>query len=738
MESLIPVVNKLQDVFNAIGYSPIDLPQIVVIGAQSSGKSSVLENVVGADFLPRGTGIVTRRPLVLQLFNTAEEGKDAVAYGEFLHRPDEKLYDFDEIRSEIQRETDRTTGRNKGISNKPISLRIFSPHVLNLTLVDLPGITKVSVGDQPADIEFQIHDMCMQYISNPNAVILAVTAGNTDLANSDALKMAREVDPEGNRTVGVITKLDLMDPGTDASEMLMNRVIPLRLGYVGVVNRGQRDIDTGKSIREAQRREAEFFRSHATYKHMMQRCGTPVMTKNLNQILLHHIRDTLPDIKQRIASLLLEVQAELEALGQPTTDQNQRSLGSTLLQLISRFCDNFASAIDGRGTGHGSQPPISSQMSELYGGARIAYIFNDIFGKSLMTIDPFDGLRDEDIRTVIANAHGTRQSLFVPEISFDLLVKRQIGRLEQPGLQCCDLVFDEMQRICSQCESTELSRFPELRDRIMDVVSRLLRRCVSPTHSMISNLVQIELSYINTAHPDFIGGSKAVAQLMEARQTEEYRGHAGAPGTPPLDYAHNGAHMHHRRGTSLEDAPGRHAAAPQAAAAGASPQPDANGGGRGIMGLIFGGNSSANGNGAAAGSLQDAPGAAAAIGRVPASPVIKLQQMPESMSRGSAAPTDRERIEIEIIKSLLSSYFGIVRKNYLDLVPKTIMHFLVSKCKGDLQNELVAALYREDELPALLRETDDVAQRRQTCVEFQDLLLKATSILNEVRDFQAN
>lgn len=74
MEDLIPIVNKLQDVFSAIGQTPIDLPQIVVIGSQSSGKSSVLENVVGRDFLPRGTGIVTRRPLILQLYNTAGAG----------------------------------------------------------------------------------------------------------------------------------------------------------------------------------------------------------------------------------------------------------------------------------------------------------------------------------------------------------------------------------------------------------------------------------------------------------------------------------------------------------------------------------------------------------------------------------------------------------------------------------------------------------------------------------------
>jgi vacuolar protein sorting-associated protein 1 len=97
-----------------------------------------------------------------------------------------------------------------GISPQPINLRIFSPNVLTLTLVDLPGLTRIPVGDQPKDIEKQIRDMIMKYITKPNAIILAVTAANTDLANSDGLKLAREVDTEGTRTIGVLTKIDLM------------------------------------------------------------------------------------------------------------------------------------------------------------------------------------------------------------------------------------------------------------------------------------------------------------------------------------------------------------------------------------------------------------------------------------------------------------------------------------------------------------------------------------------------
>lgn len=81
---------------------------------------------------------------------------------------------------------------------------------MTLTLVDLPGLTKVPVGDQPRDIERQIKDMLVKYISKPNAIILAVTAANTDLANSDGLKLARDVDPDGTRTIGVLTKVDLM------------------------------------------------------------------------------------------------------------------------------------------------------------------------------------------------------------------------------------------------------------------------------------------------------------------------------------------------------------------------------------------------------------------------------------------------------------------------------------------------------------------------------------------------
>ncbi|CAM1328575.1 DNM2 (predicted) [Pycnogonum litorale] len=123
MEGLIPIVNKLQDAFVNLGVNMnLDLPQIAVVGGQSAGKSSVLENFVGRDFLPRGSGICTRRPLILQLINSNVE------YGEFLHAKGKKFMDFDQVRKEIEDETDRITGSNKGISDVPINLRVYSPN----------------------------------------------------------------------------------------------------------------------------------------------------------------------------------------------------------------------------------------------------------------------------------------------------------------------------------------------------------------------------------------------------------------------------------------------------------------------------------------------------------------------------------------------------------------------------------------------------------------------------------
>uniref|UniRef100_A0A8C9YRZ8 Interferon-induced GTP-binding protein Mx n=1 Tax=Sander lucioperca TaxID=283035 RepID=A0A8C9YRZ8_SANLU len=467
MEDLIPLVNRMQDAFSAIGQNAnLDLPQIAVVGGQSAGKSSVLENFVGRDFLPRGSGIVTRRPLVLQLINSPTE------HAEFLHCKGKKFTDFDEVRQEIEAETDRITGANKGISPVPINLRVYSPNVLNLTLVDLPGMTKVPVGDQPADIESQIREMLMQFVTKDNCLMLAVSPANSDLANSDALKIAKEVDPQGMRTIGVITKLDLMDEGTDAKDILENKLLPLRRGYIGVVNRSQKDIDGRKDINAAMAAERKFFLSHPAYRHLADRMGTPYLQKILNQQLTNHIRDTLPGLRAKLQSQLLSIEKEVEEYKNFRPDDPSRKT-KALLQMVQQFSVDFEKCIEGSGD--------QIDTAELSGGARINRIFHERFPFELVKMEFNEKELRKEISYAIKNIHGIRTGLFTPDLAFEAIVKKQIQKLKEPTLKCIDMVVSEL-------TSTIRNHFYNL---------------------------YIELSYMNTNHEDFIGFANAQQRLNQ-------------------------------------------------------------------------------------------------------------------------------------------------------------------------------------------------------------------------------
>lgn len=687
-ESLIQTINKLQDALAPLGggsSSPIDLPQITVVGSQSSGKSSVLENIVGREFLPRGTGIVTRRPLVLQLINRrdkqdnhltpaekaqikpkTEEGNPSEdsdqEWGEFLHLPGKRYFCFDDIRREIVRATDATAGKNSGISSAPINLRIYSPHVLTLTLVDLPGLTKVPVGDQPKDIEKQIRDMVLKFISKPNAIILAVNAANQDLANSDGLKLAREVDPEGMRTIGVLTKVDLMDEGTDVVDILAGRVIPLRCGYVPVVNRSQKDIESHKTIRAALADEKQFFETHPAYSSKSQYCGTPYLAKKLSNILMNHIRATLPDIKLRIETALKKYQLELDSLG-PEMAETPNSI---VLNVITDFANEYAGIIDGQ------TRDVSS--NELSGGARISFVFHEIFKNGVYALDPFDQIKDADIRTIMYNSSGSSPSLFVGTQAFEVLVKQQIHRFEEPTLRCITLIFDELTRILSQILAEgEFTRYPALKDQISTIFISYLRKIVSPTNLFSLDVIHSEETYINTAHPDLLKGPQAMAMVQERLHPQRVQvdPKTGKP-LPPSQ----------QKPVAVDEKSGS---------------------------SFFGGFFQSKNK-----------------------KKLVSMEAPPSVLRASGQMTERETEETEVIKLLIQSYFNIVKKNVADLIPKAVMLKLVQKSKTEVQKVLLETLYSNKELDSLVQENDITVARRKECKKMVEVLEHAAEIVSTV------
>lgn len=507
MQALIPVINRVQDAFSQLGTTvSFELPQIAVVGGQSAGKSSVLENFVGRDFLPRGSGIVTRRPLILQLIQDRNE------YAEFLHKKGHYFTDFDAVRKEIEDETDRVTGQNKGISPHPINLRVFSPNVLNLTLIDLPGLTKVPVGDQPPDIEQQIRDMILTFINRETCLILAVTPANSDLATSDALKLAKEVDPQGLRTIGVLTKLDLMDEGTDARDILENRLFPLRRGYVGVVNRGQKDIVGKKDIRAALDAERKFFLSHPSYRHMADRLGTQYLQHTLNQQLTNHIRDTLPTLRDSLQKKLFALEKDVaEYKNFQPNDPGRKT--KALLQMVQQFTVDIERSIEGS-----SAKLVST--NELSGGARINRLFHERFPFEIVKMEIDEKEMRKEIQFAIRNIHGIRVGLFTPDMAFEAIAKKQIARLKEPSLKCVDLVVNELANVIRQCAEC-LTRYPRLRDEIERIVVTRVREKEQYAKNQISLIVDYELAYMNTNHEDFIGFSNAEAKAAQGQPSSK-------------------------------------------------------------------------------------------------------------------------------------------------------------------------------------------------------------------------
>ncbi|KAI9277830.1 Dynamin central region-domain-containing protein [Sporodiniella umbellata] len=686
-EATISIINKLQDALALTGGNDhLDLPQIIVVGEQSSGKSSVLEHIVQRDFLPRGSGIVTRRPLVLQLLRAS----DTSEYAEFLHLPSQKIFDFEQIRLEITKETDRLAGENKNISNKPIYLKMYLKNVLPLTLIDLPGLTKIPIGDQPHNIGSQIKQLVLDYITKPNSIILSVTPATIDLANSDSLKLARQVDPQGKRTMGVISKLDLMDAGTNALDVLTGQLFPLKLGFVGVVNRSQQDILTNKPMEDAVNAEDLFFKTHPAYKSISGRCGSHYLAKQLNHVLIRHIREKLPELRTKLSSLIGQTQHELSHYGEPAISKSSDN-SAMILKLLTLFSNEFVSSIDGTST------KISTK--ELSGGARIYHIFRTVFKHALDAIHPCTNLSNEDIRTAMRNSAGPRGSLFVPELAFELLVRPQIRMLEAPSLRCVHLAYEELSKICHTCGSKEVTRFPQFHTRLTEVVADLLHERLEPTLAYVESLVSIECSYINTNHPEFPSAADAFKELDKKYKEQESMERKRLA----RQYLNN------------EIAVNRNSRSMSITSTTSS------------ISSFSSKNSLLN---QYVSNQQDRH-----------SPTFNPEQtIEETQSAAIMAnledsiktkPTEKEEREVELIRYLIIAYFNIVRKSIQDLVPKAIMHFLVNYTRDNVQNQLVSLLYRENLFENLLKEDPAISSERERCRTMLEVYRRAFSLVNE-------
>ena len=491
LRKLINLIDQLRD----CGVNEyIKLPRICSLGTQSSGKSSVLESIVGLDFLPRGDGVVTRRPLELRLCHINSGQPWAI----FEERKGVKFTDFIKVRETIEALTDEVCKTDKNIVDKPIVLNVYSPTCPDLTLVDLPGVTRVPVGNQPKNIEEITKNMATRYIEDPLTIILCVIAANSDIATSDGLKLAKEIDTTGSRTLGVLTKLDIMDAGTDARKALLNEEIPLKLGYVGVKNRSKQDLVNKLSMAETSKKEREFFKSHPVYKNLPAgHLGTDVLINKLTKIYFRIIRENLPRIIKAINDRLRTAEEELQSLGQPmpTDDAGKMSM---LWNMINEYCDIFRNVLQGKY----SNKRLTFLEGE--GGFKIKLLYKKLLEEFTGDYKATKGYKDEDINYALTIHEGDSIPGFPSVDAFIFLLRPQLEKLKDPIEECFQEVFQYLDFLSGKILEKTFTRFPQAVNDMTDLVSNYLNEEKDKTKYLIDSVIEMEINYLFTNDYEYL------------------------------------------------------------------------------------------------------------------------------------------------------------------------------------------------------------------------------------------
>ena len=700
MDRFLATLNRLQDVFTTAGVSTkeIDLPQIVVVGSQSTGKSSVLENIAKQNFLPRGMGIVTRRPLVLQMIKAPckkvilgskhDSWADKIqnpnkatvpdqsfdTWAQFLHRGDTIYTNMDSIQKEIIDDTNKKCGSNKGISDDPIHLKLYSTKIPSLTLVDLPGLTKIPVGDQPRDIDQRIERLVRSYIVKENSIILAVSAGNVDIANSDSLKLAREVDPTGSRTIAVITKCDLMENNEESTALLNGSSVDVKLGLIGVINRNNKQLAEKTPIEKILALEEDYFL--ANYPGFADRMGTEYLTSQLCDILINHLKKCLPILADKISVQQAYHREILKDLGEEPTDPNQ-----TMILLLSHFTDSMGKSIDGKFTYTVMRPskkqksakksmsaklpssaaPQSEEEVTLVpeltsAGAELFNVFQRDCTSALSAIPADKNLKN--LKEVIRGTSGVQPALFIPDGVFNTLILKQLDLFDLPSENAITKSHQCIAEAIDMIAAKVMIRFPKLEREVVNISKDFLSKQSRDAKEFLAEYLEVEKAYINTNHPEFIERYQVAAALFA--EPDEEKGKQKLKQSPNSLTMSNTYHQPTTKESALE----------------------------------------------------------------------KL--MTRYMRGEDASSEERANKEAELMEKLLIHYFCIVRAHLVDTIPKVVMKFFVRKLSTHLSSLLIKSLYTKEMIADLVQESDKVARRRKASSKMMNVLLEAEKLVSDI------
>ncbi|KAJ3107101.1 hypothetical protein HDU97_004794 [Phlyctochytrium planicorne] len=423
----------------------IDLPQIVVVGDQSSGKSSLLEYISGVPF-PKGTNMCTTFATeVIMTRNPALEDGDVL--GEVTLTPDPHSFntadltvrnkdDIATVITRIQAEFREHDGDVQQVNQDiTLSIKLASKAYPRLTLVDLPGYVHVFLDGQSPTIVEDTASLAERFICNNRSIILAVIPATADIAGNIVLERAKVFDPKGERTMCVVTKIDLVEPGTETKivDMVQGKHRKLALGYHVIKNRSQRDVDRNLLMQEHQASEKAFLSNQRWNGIPATDKGISSLTQKLVELLRRHVQEELPNVESDVKKQLKAAQDEIAALKDefPSTVEKKSHM---LLTAILATKAEWQSSLDGI-------PQPSNHVT-------IRSLMNVLFDKfatkiRLRTSLFTGGLSETDVEEQMNKNRGRERGHFLNFEVFKKFVKDCVGHWEAPTDEFIDKVISQ-------------------------------------------------------------------------------------------------------------------------------------------------------------------------------------------------------------------------------------------------------------------------------------------------------
>ncbi|XP_039162280.1 dynamin-related protein 4C-like [Eucalyptus grandis] len=482
---LLDAIHRLGNVM--VMEEGIHLPIIVVIGDQSSGKSSVLESLAGIN-LPRGQGICTRVPLIIQLQDIPQADRPEL-YLDFNGKV--VPTDEDNIAKAINDATDEIASHGKGVSNAPLILVIKKYGIPDLTMIDLPGITRVPVNGQPEDIYEQISKMIMECIRREESIILNVLSATVDFSTCESIRMSQMVDKTGRRTLAVVTKAD------KAPEGLLEKVtaddVNVGLGYVCVRSR-----IGAETYEEARQEEAKLFDTHPLLcKIDKSIVGVPVLAQKLTQIQATFIAKYLPEIVMKINDKLDANLAELERM-----PNNLSSLEDAMMAFME---------IMGSGKESLRKVFLRGELDEyldekdMHCTARLVEMLNQYYNelRNCTENNLTTNFLLEEIG-VLEEAKGIGLPDVLPHDAFSFFLQQKMKAISSKLPSLVVRIWDYIEGVVIQALMQHSENYPQLQSSMRRAVSSLIKKMKGKMMNRMMKIVEMEKLTDYTCSPEYL------------------------------------------------------------------------------------------------------------------------------------------------------------------------------------------------------------------------------------------